>query len=91
MNSSNCSIKGKDKKALIILEGKLKQLYETIRDHKDAKSGRQVSSIFMKLPSKSVSNKLKIILRNSEILSQIRLEIKIHSTISRNFCVSPCS
>lgn len=65
-------MKAKDKKAQIILEGKLKQLYETIRDHKDPKSGRQVSMIFMKLPSKSVSEiqnllnllKIKYLARN---------------------------
>lgn len=42
------------KKAQAILDGKLKQLFETIRDYKDPKSSRQVATIFMKLPSKMV-------------------------------------
>lgn len=48
-------IKPHGKKAQAILDGKLKQLFETIRDYKDPKSNRQVATIFMKLPSKMVS------------------------------------
>lgn len=43
------------KKAQMILDGKLKKLYETIKDYKDPKTNRQVATIFMKLPSKMVS------------------------------------
>lgn len=43
------------KKAQAILDAKLKQLYETIRDYRDPKSNRQVATIFIKLPSKLVS------------------------------------
>lgn len=74
-------MKAKDKKAQAILEAKLKQLYETIRDHKDPKSGRQVSSIFMKLPSKSVSLKsfLKIIPNNfSNIWHEFKIKHQPH-------------
>jgi protein polybromo-1 len=49
-------IKTQGKKAQVILDGKLKQLFETIRDYKDPKSNRQVATIFMKLPSKMVSH-----------------------------------
>ena len=44
------------KKAQAILDAKLKQLFETIRDYKDPKFNRQVATIFMKLPSKMVSS-----------------------------------
>lgn len=37
-----------------ILDAKLKQLFETIKDYKDPKTNRQVATIFMKLPSKMV-------------------------------------
>jgi len=43
------------KKAQMILDAKLKKLYETIKDYKDPKTNRQVATIFMKLPSKMVS------------------------------------
>ena len=43
------------KKAQMILDAKLKKLFETIKDYKDPKTNRQVATIFMKLPSKMVS------------------------------------
>lgn len=47
-------MKTQNKKLLAILDAKLKQLYEAIKDFKDPKTGRQVATIFMKLPSKMV-------------------------------------
>jgi hypothetical protein len=44
------------RKAQNALDAKLKQLYEAIRDYKEPKNGRQLSLIFMKLPSKNVRN-----------------------------------
>lgn len=48
-------MKMQSKKAQMILDTKLKKLYETIKDYKDPKTNRQVATIFMKLPSKMVS------------------------------------
>jgi protein polybromo-1 len=48
-------MKAHNKKAQAILDAKLKQLYETIKEYKDPKTNRQVSIIFTKLPSKMVS------------------------------------
>ncbi|XP_070490389.1 protein polybromo-1 isoform X5 [Chironomus tepperi] len=45
-------MKMQSKKAQMILDAKLKKLYETIKDYKDPKTNRQVATIFMKLPSK---------------------------------------
>lgn len=47
-------MKAHSKKAQAILDGKLKQLLEAIRDYKDPKTNRQVATIFLKLPSKMV-------------------------------------
>lgn len=45
----------KPRKVLSPLEKNCKTLYETIRDYREPKANRQLSQIFMKLPSKNVS------------------------------------
>lgn len=45
----------KPKNKLNTLESKLKHLYDTIREYREPKANRQLSFIFMKLPSKNVS------------------------------------
>ncbi|KAL7016182.1 hypothetical protein ACKWTF_009954 [Chironomus riparius] len=45
-------MKMQSKKAQMVLDVKLKKLFETIKEYKDPKSNRQVATIFMKLPSK---------------------------------------
>lgn len=47
-------MKAHSKKVQAILDAKLKQLYEAIRDFRDPKNQRQVATIFLKLPSKLV-------------------------------------
>lgn len=37
-----------------ILDAKLRQLYDAIRDYREPKQQRQLALIFMKLPSKNV-------------------------------------
>lgn len=50
-----CYCRPKLKKLQSVLYQKLRTLFDTIRDHRDIKS-RQLSVIFNKLPSKTVSN-----------------------------------
>lgn len=38
------------------MDTKLRQLYDAIRDYREPKANRQLALIFMKLPSKTVSN-----------------------------------
>lgn len=45
----------KPRKILSPNEQKLRSLYDAIRDYREPKSERQLSLIFMKLPSKNVS------------------------------------
>lgn len=50
-----CFRLGKGKKAQTVLSLKMKQMYDAIRDYREPKANRQLSSIFLKLPSKNVS------------------------------------
>lgn len=50
----------KPRKVLSPLEKNCKTLYETIRDYREPKANRQLSLIFMKLPSKNVSTSLTL-------------------------------
>lgn len=43
------------RKTLTAIDQKFRQLYDAIRDYREPKSQRQLASIFMRLPSKSVS------------------------------------
>jgi protein polybromo-1 len=55
-------MKAHSKKIQAILDAKLKQLYDAIRDFKEPKNQRQVATIFLKLPSKLVCrNSIKLL------------------------------
>lgn len=46
---------GQGRKSMTLLENKFRQMHEAVREHKDSKTGRVLSTVFMKLPSKMVS------------------------------------
>lgn len=43
------------RKSLTLLENRFRQMHDAVRDHKDLKTGRLLCTVFLKLPSKSVS------------------------------------
>lgn len=46
---------GAGRKSLTLMENKARQLLDAVRDYKDPKTARLLSTVFMKLPSKNVS------------------------------------
>lgn len=55
-------IKG-GRKQISPMDTKLRQLYDAIRDYREPKANRQLALIFMKLPSKTVSESNHILVK----------------------------
>lgn len=47
---------GAGRKSSTHLENKFRQMHDAVRDHKDGKTARVLSTLFAKLPSKNVSD-----------------------------------
>lgn len=61
----------KPRKILSPTEKNCKFLYETIRDYREPKANRQLSTIFVKLPSKNVSQQTKILLQHFFVFNRL--------------------
>lgn len=66
----------KPKNKLNTLESKLKHLYDTIREYREPKANRQLSFIFMKLPSKNEYPDYYDIIKNPIDLDRIELKLR---------------
>ncbi|XP_065079040.1 protein polybromo-1 isoform X3 [Ochlerotatus camptorhynchus] len=66
----------KAKNKLNTLESKLKHLYDTIREYREPKANRQLSFIFMKLPSKNEYPDYYDIIKNPIDLDRIELKLR---------------
>lgn len=64
------------RKTTSALDGKLKQLYDAIRDFKELKQGRQLALIFMKLPSKSDYPEYYDIIKSPIDMERIAIKLK---------------
>lgn len=67
------------RKSLTMLNDKFRELFDAVKDHKDAKTGRVLCTVFMKLPSKSDYPDYYDIIKSPVDMEKIAAKIKQHS------------